>query len=164
MESAFAFELCFLHVKGATSFESLRTVDGLRLETFREAVLALHLLEDDREWHACLNEASLFKFGPELHHLFAIILVNCSPSEPLELWKAFKKPLSEDIFFKAKRESADQISSIATTAAVTRLMEEAEPNVLYDIDDNLRTLGSSLKDFSTLPQETSRSIIGEPKS
>jgi hypothetical protein len=44
-----------------------------------------------------------------------------------------------------------------------KLMQKAELNALYDIDDNLQALGSSLKDFTTLPQTTSNSIIGPPQ-
>ena len=140
-----------MHVKGATCFKSIRTVDGICLENFSEAAFALLLLEGDIQWHACLSEASLFKFGPELRHLFAFILVNCSPSEPLRLRDDFKKPLLEDLLFKAKRERAGQIVSSGTMAAKAQLMEEAELNALCAFDDNLRALGSSLKDFTTLP-------------
>jgi len=160
----FCLRALLLHFKGATCFKSLRSVDGICLENFSETALALHLLEDDIQWHVCLIEASLFKFGPELRHVFALILVNCSLSELLKLRDDIKRPLLEDLFFKAKREHAGQIVSTATMAAKAQLMEEAEVDALCAFDDNLRALDSSLKDFTTLPRETSHSIIGEPKA
>ena len=46
------FYICVLlsAVKGATSFEDLRTVDGQLLPTFHAACLARGLLKDDSEW------------------------------------------------------------------------------------------------------------------
>lgn len=49
--------------KGATSFVALRTVNGVVYNTFREACLALGLLEDDHEWHDCLAEAVEMQTG-----------------------------------------------------------------------------------------------------
>ncbi|CDO77896.1 hypothetical protein BN946_scf184952.g8 [Trametes cinnabarina] len=42
---------------GATSFEALRTVNGIVHPTFHATCLALGLLEDDSEWRQCLKEA-----------------------------------------------------------------------------------------------------------
>ena len=41
-------------VRGATSFESLRTYQGIEHSTYKEACLARGLLEDDQEWRLCL--------------------------------------------------------------------------------------------------------------
>ena len=53
-------------VKGARSFEELRSVDGTEYATFKEACLARGLLEDDQEWRLCLQEASGMKTGAQL--------------------------------------------------------------------------------------------------
>jgi hypothetical protein len=36
-------------VKGATSYEHLRTMDGIEHNTFKDAFIAMGLLEDDNE-------------------------------------------------------------------------------------------------------------------
>ena len=47
------------HVPGAKSFEDLRTLpDGRVVATFQEACRSRSLLNDDREWRSCLEEAS----------------------------------------------------------------------------------------------------------
>ena len=46
------------HVKGSTSFNDLKTVNGYLCRTFKEACICLSLLQDDNEWDACLLEAS----------------------------------------------------------------------------------------------------------
>ncbi len=39
------------YVKGATSYEHLRTVDGTQHNTFKDACIVMSLLTDDNEWH-----------------------------------------------------------------------------------------------------------------
>ena len=46
----FYLRLLLAVVRGPTSFESLRTVDGVIYETFKVACIARGLLEDDEEW------------------------------------------------------------------------------------------------------------------
>ena len=73
-------------VKGPTSFEDLRTVDGVIYESFKAACVARGLLEDDEEWIQCLHEAAIIKIGHQLRRLFCIILTECAPLHPLRLW------------------------------------------------------------------------------
>ena len=46
-----------LKVRGATSFEYLRTVNGTVCETFQSTAFKLGLLHEDEEWEICLKEA-----------------------------------------------------------------------------------------------------------
>ncbi len=46
------------YVKGATSYEHLRIVDGTEHNTFKYACITMGLLEDDNEWHQALEEAA----------------------------------------------------------------------------------------------------------
>ena len=68
------------HIKGATSFDDLKTVNGYTCRTFKEACIHLGLLQDDSEWNTCLHEASQIKTGQQLQNLFAIILLYCQPT------------------------------------------------------------------------------------
>jgi hypothetical protein len=54
------------HVKGATSFDHLKTVNGHTCRNFKEACIRLALLEDDNEWDACLLEASVIQSEKQL--------------------------------------------------------------------------------------------------
>src|SRR5258708_39013586 len=67
-------------IYGAISFQDLRIVDGVVYATFRQACIALGLLEDDGEWHHCLKEAANLQTGWTLHQLFTSILLHCHPS------------------------------------------------------------------------------------
>ncbi|KAH9624148.1 hypothetical protein KSS87_012813 [Heliosperma pusillum] len=88
--------LLLLHVRGATSFENLLTVNGFRCATFQEAALKLHLLEEDDAVDLCLNEACQVQMPSALRRLFSTVLIFCQPSDPLALWHKFDAQLSED--------------------------------------------------------------------
>ena len=49
------FTLCLflLHRRGVTSFDDLKTVDGLLCDTFRYGTRAMGLIEDDAEDQRC---------------------------------------------------------------------------------------------------------------
>lgn len=81
-------------VKGSTSFESIRTVNGVTYPTFKAACYALGLLDDDKEWIDCLTEAAIWATGNELRHLFVTILIHCQVSDASQLWKSNYTSLS----------------------------------------------------------------------
>lgn len=57
--------LLLINVAGSKSFEDLRTVNGHICSTFKQACLERHLIQDDREWIHCFNEAQLFSSGKD---------------------------------------------------------------------------------------------------
>ena len=87
-------------VCGATSFENLRTVDGIIYSSFKEACIALGLLQNDEEWDQCLKEAEQVQTGIQLRKLFAILLLFCEVTRPEVLWEAHISTLSDDILFQ----------------------------------------------------------------
>jgi hypothetical protein len=56
-DERFYLRLLLICVKGATSFEHLKTFGITEHPTFKEAYIARGLLEDDSEWLQCLEEA-----------------------------------------------------------------------------------------------------------
>ena len=77
------------HSPGCTSFEDLRTHDNEICETFKEKCQKLNLLNDGKEWEHCLDEAIVVNSGYKLRYLFAIILTECNPSNPVSLWEKY---------------------------------------------------------------------------
>lgn len=71
----FALKLLLLHVRGPTSFEMLRTVDGEEHRTFVEACSALRLLRGDRDLQTCLATAASFKRPRQMRRLFGYLMV-----------------------------------------------------------------------------------------
>lgn len=82
-------KLCLLNIPGATSFEYLRTVNGVVHPTFFDACKALHLIEDDNEWRRCLQESAFKDMAQEMRDLFATILIYGEPEEPQALFDKF---------------------------------------------------------------------------
>jgi hypothetical protein len=85
----FHLRLLLLHVRGATSFEYVKTVDGVICDTFKEAARRRHLLADDTGWFKCLEEAEGFQMPKQLRQLFAFLCVWCQPTSPKMLWDHF---------------------------------------------------------------------------
>ena len=89
----FYLRLLLNHVRGATSFEDLRTVTRngrtVTYNTFREAALALGLLTDDNCWQETLKEAAASHTGAQLRRLFASLLLFGEMREPGRLFEQF---------------------------------------------------------------------------
>lgn len=63
--------LLLLHTPGATSFDDLKTVNGVLCDTFKEAVRRFGLLDDDSVWEATLGEGVSQHMPKALRELFA---------------------------------------------------------------------------------------------
>ena len=73
-------------IKGARSFEEIRTINNVIYPTFRLACYALGLLDNDREWHEALNHKSYWASRKQLRELFVTMLVFCDVADPYKLW------------------------------------------------------------------------------
>ena len=62
-------------VKGPRSFEEIRTINDVLYPTFKSACYALGLLDDAKEWHEALNQASHWASGKQLRELFVTVLI-----------------------------------------------------------------------------------------
>ncbi|XP_058790186.1 uncharacterized protein LOC131663673 [Phymastichus coffea] len=129
----FHLRMLLLHVKGAVSFESLRTVENTVHPTFVAACLALGLIENDEEWKLALEEGTKWMMPQRLRHLFVRILIHCQPLNPEELWNHFKNPMSEDF----SRHHEESISHRLAYSYINTLLNNE---------------GRSLADFPTMDQ------------
>ncbi|KAF7807564.1 uncharacterized protein G2W53_039725 [Senna tora] len=96
--------LCLLltFVKGATSFEDIRTVNGVLHPTFKDACYAMELLDDDKEYVDGITEASNWSSGVYLRKLFSTLLVHNTISRPEYVWEKTWVYLSDDIVLKER--------------------------------------------------------------
>jgi hypothetical protein len=124
--------MLLLHVRGATSFENLRTVQGVMYETFEEAAKAMHLVDDDQEWARCMDEAVLTELPKQVRLLFATICANCGPMNPVSLWERFREDMAEDVRFRFPDMTDDECLNIA----------------LFEINQLLHSMGTSLDKFN----------------
>ncbi|KAL0902327.1 hypothetical protein ABMA27_000223 [Loxostege sticticalis] len=115
-------------LRGPTSFQAPKIVDGQEKATFREACEAMGLLEDDGHWDATLEDAILCQSATTLRDLFAIM---------------YKNALSEDI---ARRyQGTAQADDVLVFNEALKLIE----------DNIFAMVGKVLSDFNLpTPQRT----------
>ena len=104
----FCLRLLLHHVRGPTSFQDLKTVNGQLCETFQEACVRHGLVEDDAHWSSTLDDAATFVSPHRMRNLFAIMLVLCGIGQPLKLWDSYKEHLSEDVLHQARKAHRSQ--------------------------------------------------------
>jgi hypothetical protein len=114
------------YVKGATSYEHLRIVDGTEHNTFKDAGIVMGLLVDNNEWHQTLEEADLWALGRQLRDMFASMLMFCEVTNPIQLWVAHWESLSDDIKAMTRHKRDDP--------AVTLFEDALKDRALYEID------------------------------
>ena len=131
--------LLLLNVRGPTSFEHLRTLNGVTHPTFRRAALEHGLIENDDSLSQCLTEASLFQFPGSLRRLFATIMVFCEPGDIRRLWDEHFDSLSED--YRLHCHNAERVQNM----------------VLTDIRVFLQSMGKHVRDFD-LPDITQENV------
>ena len=136
----FYLRLLLHTVRGPTSFQNLKTVDGEVCATFREACQRLGLLEDDAHWDATMEEASVSKSPSQLRYLFAILITCCGVSNPLQLWEKHKESLAEDYLLQARQQNPD--STVCYSAAIyNQALISLEDKVMAMVGKNLQELG-----------------------
>ena len=96
-------------VPGPTSFDDLKTVNGVHYPTFRDACRARGLLQEDREWSMCLEEAAAMHSGTQLRSLFVTILLFCFPQDPVKLWNHFKDKICDDLQRRLQRSGVQNV-------------------------------------------------------
>ncbi|KAI7963142.1 hypothetical protein MJO28_001236 [Puccinia striiformis f. sp. tritici] len=92
--------LLLLHVLGPTSFEDLRTVDGIIFPNFRAAADQLGLLVSDRHYFQCMSETALWMSGEGLRFLLCMLLLHSPPADPQNLMDSFIDHLSDDLLHR----------------------------------------------------------------
>jgi hypothetical protein len=128
----FCLRLLLLHVRGATSFEDLRTVEGELCVSFKAAAQKKGLFNDDATWDNTLMEAAVEKMPRALRQLFANLCVLAVPPNVVELFAKYKNDLCED--FSRHNGHTDDCPNCENFA-------------LLEIQEVLRSNGKSCDDF-----------------
>ncbi|XP_071932958.1 uncharacterized protein [Coffea arabica] len=112
------------------SFDDLLTVNGQKMNCFREAALNLGLLRCDTYIEDTLEEAAVFQMPSSLRLLFATVLVHCSPTDSILLWDKFEQQLCSD--YQRSQElyhySSTEIRS-KVFKDISRLLEQMSKNI-----------------------------------
>ena len=132
------------HVRGATSFDDLKIVNGKPCSSFRDACEHLGLIEHGMTLDDCMTEAATFQMPSALRRLFATILVFCEAIEIRQLWDKHLASITEDY----RRNQSNEAT--------------LEQMVLRDIRDMLQSMGKDITNYG-LPElvDTDGSYDGE---
>ena len=106
----FSLRLLLVSVPGPTSFEYLRTYNGVQYASFREAAVQRGLCDGDGEYVECMEEAVVDHSPRELRALFVTIVVHCGIANPLELYNRYSMQMAED-FVSSERNNAARHAS-----------------------------------------------------
>jgi hypothetical protein len=74
----FYLRMLLMIVKGATSYEDIKTYNSILYQTFKEACAARGLLSDDNEWYKAFDEVVNWATSSQLRYLFVTMLIFCN--------------------------------------------------------------------------------------
>ncbi|CAA7054895.1 unnamed protein product [Microthlaspi erraticum] len=137
-------------IPGATSYKDLRTVDGITYAANKEACYALGLLDDDKQYIEAINEASEWGTGFYLRQVFAYLLVSESLSELKHVWLETWHLLADGILHMQH--------AILQRPGHEMSDDQLKNQTLLEIEKHLRSNGSTLENFTTMPFPTNSNI------
>ncbi|XP_057456530.1 uncharacterized protein LOC130747576 [Lotus japonicus] len=141
-------ELYYLRVlltiqKGCTSWESIRTIDGVVCPSFQDACYALGLLADDKEFIDAIIEANDLASGIQLRKFFVMLLTTNTMSKPEFVWEKSWRILADGIVYERRKKL--RIPDLHVND------EDLRNLCLAELEKLLNMNGRSLKDYSCLP-------------
>jgi len=148
-----------LNVRGPTSFQDLRTVEGVEYETFRHTAAVLGLCDDEREHDQCMAECCATYMPSQLRRLYVTIVVHTGHPRPLELFETYQSAMMEDFMREQERErSPVSVSAAARGCAVgVELLAHEQAvgtaRLLRCLADELHSHDRTLSDFGLPPPD-----------
>ncbi|CAG8448893.1 14395_t:CDS:2, partial [Cetraspora pellucida] len=140
------------NVKGATSFNDLKIINGYQCSTFKDSALKRKLIESERMYYETMYEAAQFQMPSMLRQLFVTILLFGEPNNIRFLWDNNYIYMSEDF---AKNGIPDgQLRINAVLLHIKHLLEQHH-KCLNDFD-----LPTLILPYD-LPNELPRLILNE---
>ena len=93
----FYLRMLLMIVKGATSYEDIRTYNGTIYQTFKEACTARGLLSDDNEWYKAFDEAANWATSSQLRYLFVTMLLFCNLQDERKFYEQNWTKMTDDL-------------------------------------------------------------------
>nr|GEW37854.1 reverse transcriptase domain-containing protein [Tanacetum cinerariifolium] len=138
-------------VKGKTSWEEIRTVDGKLYDSFRDACFAMGLLDYNKEYIEAIKEGYYILFGNYVRRLYVMLLTSNSITRPNHVWNQTWEYMSDDIEHEQR---------LLFKNLDLEIRERHRKNLcLQYIDKLLRRNGSSLSSISGMPLPDLKQIL-----
>ncbi|XP_031124334.1 uncharacterized protein LOC116027048 [Ipomoea triloba] len=135
---------CLLNiVKGPTSFNEIRTYNGVEYQTFKEACYARGLLEDDNEYIDAIEEASQWSTAYSLRKLFVTLLMSNTMVSPETIWNKVWLHLADDAQHSCRR--------LHNQSDLFLNDEQKKEFALIQLSKLLLVYNKTLRDFPNMP-------------
>ncbi|KAJ0680868.1 hypothetical protein HanPI659440_Chr16g0629231 [Helianthus annuus] len=137
-------------VKGPTSFDDIKTVNGRVYDNFRDACYALGLLDDDSEYIEAIKEANISGSTAYIRNLFATMLLSSTLSRPEVVWESTWKYMTDDYLYR--------FSKYHRVSGLSIPDEQLKNYVLCETEKFLTRNNSSLRRFVSMPYPDTSSL------
>jgi hypothetical protein len=95
--------MLLLVVKGAQSYDSVRTYNNITYSTFKEAWNACGLLSNDQEWYNAFDEAANWATSGQLKQLFVTMLLFCEVGDEFKFFEKIWRLLADNIQYNVRQ-------------------------------------------------------------
>ncbi|KAM0826657.1 hypothetical protein ACQ4PT_068727 [Festuca glaucescens] len=116
--------MLLMYVKGAESYEDVRTFEDVVYETFKEPCAARGLVGDDEEWFKAFDEAVRWGMGGQLRALFVMMFMYCGIANELAFFEKYWRPMSDDILYSLRRTFNDASYVLPDDTLKNMVLEE----------------------------------------
>ncbi|XP_035838014.1 uncharacterized protein LOC110900424 [Helianthus annuus] len=140
---AYFLRILLNKVRGTTSFDDIKTVNGKVYDTYRDACYAHGLLDDDSEYVEAIKEANLTGSASYIRNLFSTMLLSSSLSRPEVVWESSWRYMADDFVYRLAKYHR------VTTLSIPD--HQLKNYVLVDIEKFLLRNNSSLRRFESMP-------------
>lgn len=100
--------MLLMAVKGAQSYEDIRTYEGITYPTSKAACNARGLLGNDLEWYNAFDEAAAWATLSQLRQLFVTMLLYCEVSDEYAFFEKVWRLMVDDIQYQFKETIGNQ--------------------------------------------------------
>jgi hypothetical protein len=137
-------------IKGAQSYEALRTYNNTTYTTFKEACNTRGLLNDDEEWYNAFDEATSWATSNQLRQLFVTMLLFCEIGDEYIFFEKVWKLLVDDIQYNMR--------GVLNHPNYQMSDNELRDHLLDTLDTLFSRRGSNINDFN-LPRRSHATAV-----
>ena len=92
----FYLRMLLMVVKGAKSYNDIKTYNGVVYNTFKDACSARGLLNNDNEWYQTFKEATTWSSSFQLRQLFVTMLLYCNIQDEMKFFEKNWRFMTDD--------------------------------------------------------------------